>query len=98
MLAAKRRECGEHAEAIPPWVLHDLRRSAATGMARLKIPPHVVDKILNHSTGAVSGIAAVYNKFQYLEERRAALELWGRYVDNLVALVPANIIDLNAVR
>jgi integrase len=69
---------------IPNWRLHDLRRTAATGMARLKIAPHAVDKVLNHSGGTIRGVAAVYNRFEYLEERRAALEAWGRYVDNLV--------------
>ena len=58
--------------------LHDLRRTAATGMARLNFPPHVVDKILNHVSGTIRGVAAVYNRFEYLEERRAALEAWGK--------------------
>ena len=65
--------------------MHDLRRTAATGMARLKIPPHVVDKILNHTSGTIRGVAAIYNRFAYLDERRAALESWARYVGNLVS-------------
>lgn len=65
---------------VPEWILHDLRRTATTGMARLKVPPHVADKILNHTYGTISGLAAVYNKFDYLDERRDALELWTRYV------------------
>ncbi len=76
----------------PPWIIHDLRRTAATGMARLKVAPHVVDKVLNHFSGEISGVAAVYNKFEYLEERRAALDVWGRYVSNLVAPAPANVV------
>ena len=59
---------------IEPWTLHDLRRTAATGMARLNIAPHVVDKVLNHVSGTIRGVAAVYNRFEYLEERRAALD------------------------
>jgi integrase len=70
---------------IPEFILHDLRRTAATGMARLNIAPHVVDKVLNHSSGAIRGVAAVYNRFEYLNERRAALEAWGRYINNLLA-------------
>lgn len=80
---------------IPRWTLHDLRRTATTGMAALKIPPHVVDKVLNHVGGKIRGVAAVYNRFEYIEERRAALEAWGRYVENLVAPVPSNIIALS---
>jgi integrase len=95
MLRAYRQDDGTvRDEAIPPWILHDLRRTAATGMARLNVPPHVVDKVLNHVSGTIRGVAAVYNRFEYLEERRRALEAWGRYVSKLVDPVPANIIDL----
>ena len=65
---------------IPHWTFHDLRRTAATGMARLNFPPHVVDKILNHASGTIRGVAAIYNRFEYRDERRAALEAWGRFV------------------
>jgi integrase len=79
---------------ISNWTLHDLRRTAATGMARLNFPPHVVDKVLNHVSGTIRGVAAVYNRFEYLEERRAALEAWGRYVENLVAPAAVNVVAL----
>jgi len=75
---------------IEGWILHDLRRTAATGMARLNIAPHVVDRILNHVSGTIRGVAAVYNRHAYLEERRAALEAWGSYVESLVGPGPAN--------
>ena len=95
MLAAKRAELGiRKDDGISGWTLHDLRRTATTGMARLKIPPHVVDRILNHTGGTISGVAAVYNRFEYLEERRAALEAWGRYVDGLITPAPANVVAL----
>ena len=51
MLNAKQDELGDKASPIPHWILHDLRRTAATGMARLNIAPHVVDKVLNHVSG-----------------------------------------------
>jgi integrase len=81
---------------IPDWTLHDLRRTAATGMARLNFPPHVVDKLLNHVSGTIRGVAAVYNRFEYLEERRNALEAWGRYVGNLASPAAANVMELRA--
>jgi integrase len=68
---------------IEPWILHDLRRTATTGMARLRIAPHVVDRILNHTSGTIRGVARVYNRFDYADERRTALEAWGRYVEGL---------------
>ncbi len=95
MLAARRKALGKHkVDAIPHWTLHDLRRTAATGMAKLNIPPHVVDRILNHTSGTIRGVAAVYNRFAYLDERRAGLEAWGRYVDNLVRPAPTNVVNL----
>jgi integrase len=94
MLAAKRDDLGDSTEAIPHWILHDLRRTAATGMARLNIAPHVVDKVLNHVSGTIRGVAAVYNRFEYLEERRGALEAWGRYVDSLMTPHPSNLVAL----
>jgi integrase len=81
---------------IPDWTLHDLRRTAATGMAGLNCPPHVVDKLLNHVSGTIRGVAAVYNRFEYLDERRNALEAWGRYVSALVSPAPANVVELRA--
>ena len=94
MLATKSDELGAPCEPIPPWVLHDLRRTAATGMARLNFPPHVVDKVLNHISGTIRGVAAVYNRFEYLDERRAALEAWGQYVEKLVCPPRATLIAL----
>jgi integrase len=77
--------------AIEGWILHDLRRTAATGMARLNIAPHVVDRILNHVSGTIRGVAAVYNRHAYLQERKAALEAWGRYVKSLVRPARADV-------
>jgi integrase len=85
--------------AIDPWILHDLRRTATTGMAALKIPPHVVDRILNHTSGTIRGVAAVYNRHQYAEERRDALAAWGRSVEAIVSGKPAgNVVDLAKAR
>lgn len=46
--------------------------------------PHVVDKAINHVSGTISGVAAIYNKKQYLEERAAALEEWGTRLKAIV--------------
>ena len=66
------------------WRLHDLRRTCVSGMARLGVAPHVADKILNHQTGTISGVAAVYQRHEFLAERRAALDLWGAHVGKLL--------------
>lgn len=61
---------------VTEWRIHDLRRTVVTGMARLGVPPHVADKILNHQSGTISGVAAVYQKHEFLPERREALDRW----------------------
>lgn len=92
------KEAGEE-KKIKPWILHDLRRTATTGMARLKIPPHVVDRILNHTSGTIRGVARVYNRFDYADDRRAALEAWGRYIEALIdADRSQNVVELSKVR
>jgi integrase len=55
---------------------HDLRRTAATQMAELKVPPHVIQAILNHKTGTISGVTAIYNRYGYDRERSDALNRW----------------------
>ncbi|SOR30305.1 Integrase family protein [Methylorubrum extorquens] len=65
---------------VAPWRLHDLRRTCSTGMARLKQPVHVIEAVLNHISGSRGGIAGIYNRYQYLDEKRAALEVWASQV------------------
>jgi integrase len=69
---------------VTGWRLHDLRRTCVSGMARLGIAPHVADKILNHQAGTISGVAAVYQRHEFLSERRQALDTWGAHVGNLI--------------
>jgi integrase len=69
---------------VTGWRLHDLRRTCVSGMARLGIAPHVADKILNHQTGTISGVAAVYQRHEFLSERRQALDLWGAHVGEIL--------------
>lgn len=67
---------------LTPWRIHDLRRTAATGMARLGHPPHVVEAVLNHASGRISGVAAIYNRFNYADEKRTALQDWARFLQD----------------
>jgi integrase len=78
-----------------PWRLHDLRRSAATGMVEIGVAPHVVELCLNHVSGARAGIAGVHNRAQMLPERREALEKWGEHVRRLVSPPADNVVQLN---
>jgi integrase len=69
---------------VSGWRLHDLRRTCVSGMARLGVAPHVADKILNHQSGTISGVAAVYQRHEFLTERQAALDLWGAHIGQLL--------------
>jgi len=79
---AKRRV--DQLSGVTGWRLHDLRRTCVSGMARLGIAPHVADKILNHQSGTISGVAAVYQRHEFLAERQEALERWGIHVARIV--------------
>jgi integrase len=78
---------------VTQWRLHDLRRTCVSGMARLGIPPHVADKLLNHQAGTISGVAAVYQRHEFLAERREALERWGTHVAKIVAEASRESLD-----
>jgi integrase len=73
---------------MPPWRLHDLRRTVASGLARLGVGLPVVEKILNHTSGTFKGVLAVYQKYDFRSEREKALQLWGQHVDALVSAQP----------
>ena len=68
----------------PPWVLHDLRRTAASGMARLGITLPVVEKVLNHTSGSFGGVAGIYQRHHFADEKRSALEVWSRHVEKIL--------------
>jgi integrase len=72
-------------KAIPAWVHHDLRRSAATGMAEIGIQPHIIEAVLNHISGHKGGIAGIYNRAQYAAEKAEALARWDRHLSKLTA-------------
>ena len=67
------------------WTFHDLRRTAASGMAGMGIAPHVVEAVLNHKSAPIKGVAAVYNRYSYASEKRAALDAWARRLDAIVS-------------
>ena len=69
------------AAKIQPWRIHDLRRTASTGMNELGTEPHIVEAVLGHT---IKGVAGVYNRAKYEAAKRAALEAWGAHVMALV--------------
>jgi integrase len=71
---------------LVPWIVHDIRRSTATLMGdKLKVAPHIIEATLNHISGHKAGVAGIYQRSEYKDERRAALEAVGDYIAALVA-------------
>ena len=86
-----------NADPIPPFNMHDLRRSATSRMAEAKLAaPHVLSAILNHAREEAHGISAVYNLYAYLPERREALESWGKTILELAKQKPSNAATVSA--
>jgi integrase len=88
---------GRAGETIQAWRLHDLRRTFASGCARLGVQLPVVEKLLNHTSGSFRGVAGVYQRFDFASEQRAAVETWARHVEALVSgETAANVVELRA--
>jgi integrase len=84
------------AEELPPlepWTIHDLRRTVGTGLGRLGVSRFIIARVLNHADRTVTGI---YDRHEYLEEKRHALDAWARNLRNLIAPSAANVVPLRA--
>jgi integrase len=79
-----KRELDAHMKPQTPWVVHDLRRTVASGMAKLGIRLPVIEKVLNHSGGSFRGIVGVYQRHDFAAEKRRALQAWADQVDAVV--------------
>ena len=66
------------------WRIHDLRRTAVTGMAELGIQPHLIEAVVNHVSGHKAGVAGIYNRATYAEEKRTALQRWADHLSRIV--------------
>lgn len=71
-------------ESVEPWRLHDLRRTLATGLQRLGVRFEVTEAVLNHVSGAKSGVAGVYQRHDWKDEKRSALNAWAGHIAHVV--------------
>jgi hypothetical protein len=71
------------------WSLHDIRRTVATGLQRLGIRFEVTEAVLNHVSGSKGGVAGVYQRYGWADEKKAALDAWALEVERLAD----NVID-----
>jgi len=81
-----------------PWRLHDLRRTCATGLQKLKVPLTVTEAVLGHKGGSRGGIVGIYQRHDYADEKRTALEAWGAYVVALIeGKTPGKVLPMSRV-
>jgi hypothetical protein len=81
---------------MPHWTLHDLRRTAVTGMVELGVAPHVVEMVVNHVSGHRAGVAGIYNRSEMLPERQVALQRWAAHVEGLVSGSAVKVVALRS--
>jgi integrase len=70
---------------LSEWRLHDLRRTVATGLQKLGVRLEVTEAVLNHISGSKAGIVGIYQRHDWADEKREALDLWARHVSGLIA-------------
>jgi integrase len=71
--------------ALSDWTHHDLRRTAATRMADIGVAPHVIEAVLNHSSGHKAGVAGIYNRSTYANEKKIALIRWADHLASIIS-------------
>jgi hypothetical protein len=86
--------CAELGTDPAHWTWHDIRRSVVTGMNEIGIEPHIIEAVVNDISGHKSGIAGVYNRATYAEQRVAALQAWGNHIDRLLGRGADNVTPL----
>ncbi len=69
---------------VAPYTLHDLRRTFSSTMAMLGVPLHVTERILNHKSGTISGVAAIYNRYSFAREMEEALSIYEAYISKIL--------------
>jgi integrase len=85
---------GDGMPALDSWTIHDLRRTVGTGLGKLGISRFIIARVLNHADRTVTGI---YDRHEYLAEKRSALDAWAAYLGNLIAPLGTNIVPMRSV-
>ena len=90
--AAKKAAAPTPAEVtLPPWKNHHIRRTVRSNLSALKIPEEVREAVLAHVR---PGIKGTYDKFDYFDQKRDALELWAARLRSIVEPPPPNVVAL----
>jgi integrase len=91
MMALNSRIVEAEGRALPRFVLHDLRRTYRSGLGRLGVRPDIAELCINHVKG---GVEAIYDRYRYQREIKAALQLWASHVEAVVTGNESNIVAL----
>ena len=81
---SKSKERMDRETGVTGWRIHDLRRTFATKHAELGTPIHVVEALLAHTSGQISGVTAVYNRYNYMKEMREAVQVYENFLSSLL--------------
>jgi integrase len=92
--ADAKRRVDSRMPGVPPWRIHDLRRTAVTGMARAGADLHVIERAINHVSGSFGGIVGVYQKHRYADQVAAALEAWANLLRDIIGTKANNVVEL----
>jgi integrase len=96
-----KRALDAHMGSTPRWTVHDVRRSVASGMARIGVVLPVIEKVLAHRGGTFGGVAGIYQRHSFLPEMAAALQRWADHVEGLASgrkSASGRVVDLRGRR
>jgi integrase len=77
---SKAKSALDAASGVSGWWLHDLRRTLATGLQRLGVRLEVTEAVLNHLSGSRAGVVGIYQRHDWAEEKRSALDAWSAHL------------------
>jgi integrase len=94
ILVAAKEVLDQRLKFSEPWRIHDLRRTARTGLSQLSVPPHIAELVIGHSIG---GIVKVYDRYDYVAEKREALTRWAEHLLTVVGEQPRaeNVVQIS---
>jgi integrase len=94
--ARLKHQLDAHMDGVPHWTVHDIRRSVASGMARIGVAMPVIERLLAHRSGSFRGVVGTYQRHSFLPEMAAGLQRWGDHLDHLVTGKPAKVVRLRS--
>lgn len=76
---------------VPPFCIHDFRRTARTQLAALGVVPHIAERCLNHK---IKGVEGVYDRHDYFVERKEALGRWAGFLESCEKRLDWNVVPI----